>query len=273
MRKSILFLTDLGNGEDEDLITVDYLKKEFDVTISYFEGIEKIEDEFDLIIIRNTWPVDHSKAKYYKKIKKSFLARAKKKGLKVYNDLNASCDFRDKTYLTRLYQNSFPVIPSVDSLDDLDLLPQTKRYLIKPKDGFSSIGVEILSKEELLEMKLGNYIIQPKIDFQYEMSFYFIDGNLLYCLIFKPFKSDKCYHPVPHKPSESEVRFAKMFVEWDKMQYGICRIDALMTNNGKLLLLEIEDSSPYFSITEIDEKLRNLFLEKFMESVKKVVDK
>lgn len=56
------------------------------------------------------------------------------------------------------------------------------------------------------------------------------------------------------------------------MQYGVCRIDALRTNEGKLLMLEIEDDSPYFSITEIDENLKNIYLEKFTKSIKNILN-
>ena len=142
MGKSILFLTDLTNGKKEDLITIDYLKQYFNVTISYFKNLENIEDDFDLIIIRNTWPSDKSKFKEYNKLKQDFFKRAKKKNLKIYNDLNANCDRKGKDYLVKLYKEFFPVIPSFDSFKNLVKRSKNEEFLVKPKDGFDSIGIE-----------------------------------------------------------------------------------------------------------------------------------
>lgn len=271
MEKTILFLTDLSNGVSEDLITSEYLKKNFNVTISYFENIEKIEDDFDLIIMRNTWPSDHSKFNIYNKLKIAFLERAKSKKLRVYNDLSANCDRKGKDYLIELYKNSFPVIPSIDSINNLDLLPKMKQYLIKPKNGFSSIGIKTIQKEDLTKIILDNYVIQPKINFQHEISFHFVDKEFLYCLVFEPSKDPVRPTPKYYEPTEDELQFARKFIDWNKMQFGVCRVDALRTNEGELLMLEIEDDSPYFSINEIDEKLRELFLDKMMKSVENVL--
>jgi hypothetical protein len=273
MKKSILFLTDLSNGEREDLITAEYLRKDFDVTISYLEGIQEIEDNFDLIVVRNIWPSNHSKFNIYNEVKRNFLKRAGLKNLKVYNDLNANCDHQGKNYLVELYKNSFSVIPSIDSMDDLNLLPEVDQYFIKPKNGFSSIGIEIIPREDLLKMKLNDCIIQPKINFQYELSFYFIDKEFLYCLIFEPSKIPNWPNPKYYEPTNEEIQFAQEFINWNKMQYGVCRVDSLKTNDGGLLLLEIEDDSPYFSITEISERLQNLFLSKIMRSIKNILTK
>lgn len=273
MKKSILFLTDLSNDETEDLITINHLKNNFNVTTSYFDNIENIEDNFDLIIIRNAWPSDPSKSNTYHKLNSEFLKRAKTKKLKVYNDLNANCDHQGKDYLIKLHQDSFPVIPSIDSINNLDLLPKTNQYIIKPKNGFSSRGIQTVQKKDLVNMKLNNHIIQPKINFQYEISFYFIDKEFLYCLIFEPSKIPTWPKPRYYEPTKEEIQFAKKFIDWNKMQYGVCRVDALKTKNGKLLLLEVEDDSPYFSITEIDEKLKNLFLNKITKSIKNVLNR
>ncbi len=271
MDKSILFLTDLDNGEKEDPITVEYLKKYFDVTISYFDTIESHEKNFSLILLRNTWPSDHSKVATYHKLKTAFLHRAETKNLNIYNDSRANADHLGKGYLVTLYKNNFPVIPSVDSLEDLKLLPRAKQYLLKPKNGFSSIGIETIARERLSETVINNQIIQPKLDFQYEISFYFIDKKFLYCLIFAPSKIPAWPRPTEHEPTAEELRFAKQCLDWEKMRYGLCRVDALKTTAGKLVLLEIEDDAPYFSITEIAASLKKLFLESLKESIQKVI--
>lgn len=268
MMKSILFLTDLTNGETEDLITANHLNKEFNVRISYLENIESIENNFDLIIIRNTWPSDKQKFFAYIKLKQDFLNRVKKKKLKVYNDLNASADRLGKNYLIELYKKKYPVIPSVDNINDLNKLPKSREYLLKPKNGFSSIGIKSTTFAKLSKSKISGQIVQPKLSFEYEISFYFVDDIFLYCLIFEPSKVPVWQKPKLFESSKEDLIFARKFVSWNKMKSGIQRIDAVRLLNGDLLLLEIEDDSPYFSLTEINEELKNSFLERFTKSVK-----
>ena len=273
MKRKILFLTDLTNGEDEDLIIVKYLKNFFDIKVSYFYGIEKIEDNFDLIIIRNTWPSENKRFMEYNKLKSDFLKRAKKKNLLVYNDLNACADRRGKDYLVELFDKGYPVIPSFNSTKELGNLLNFENFLIKPKKGFSSIGIKEIEKSQIKNVKLNDELIQPKLDFEYEISFYFIDKTFLYCLIFEPSKSPEWPNPKLNNPDKYELNFAKKFARWNKMKSGISRIDALKMKDGKLLLLEIEDDSPYFSLTEINENLRNKFLEKFRKSVERYISR
>ncbi|MBN1160084.1 MAG: hypothetical protein JXA43_02500 [Candidatus Diapherotrites archaeon] len=272
MPKSILFLTDLTNGETEDLLLVDHLKKKFDVTVSYFDKIEPIEDNFDLIMIRDTWPSDEQKHEHYEKIKNEFLSRAKAKNLKLYNDFNASADRYGKDYLVELFKKGYPVIPTVDSLKDINKLPKSEQYLIKPKHGFSSAGVKVLTCPELKKLKGSNIMIQPKLEFKYEISFYYVNKEFMYCLIFEPSKFPLWPEPKLFNPSKEDLTFAKKFVSWNKLENGIQRIDAVRLLDGSLLLLEIEDDSPYFSLTEINEELKDKFLEAITASIERYLN-
>lgn len=73
---------------------------------------------------------------------------------------------------------SFPVIPTIDTLDSLNKLLSVDTYIVKPKDGADSIGMKLVPKDELSEKvnsKSKNTLVQPFINFEYEVSFYFID--------------------------------------------------------------------------------------------------
>jgi hypothetical protein len=59
-------------------------------------------------------------------------------------------------------------------------LPNVDEYVVKPKNGADSIGLKYLSKNELYEENLENSLIQPMVDFEYEISFYFIGHKLEY---------------------------------------------------------------------------------------------
>lgn len=132
--------------------------------------------------------------------------------------------------------------------------------MIKPKDGADSIGLECLTKEELLKRNLtdGKTLIQPAIDFKYEVSFYFINDKLEYAL-YAPDKS-KRWELQKYNFTNKDIKFAEKFIKWNKIKNGIQRVDACRTQDGKLLLVELEDLNPYLSILELDENTREKFI-------------
>ena len=132
--------------------------------------------------------------------------------------------------------------------------------MIKPKDGADSIGLECLTKEELLKRNLtdGKTLIQPAIDFKYEVSFYFINDKLEYAL-YAPDKS-KRWELQKYNFTNKNIKFAEKFIKWNKIKNGIQRVDACRTQDGKLLLVELEDLNPYLSILELDENTREKFI-------------
>ena len=132
--------------------------------------------------------------------------------------------------------------------------------MIKPKDGADSIGLEFLTKEELLKRNLtdGDTLIQPAIDFKYEVSFYFINDKLEYAL-YAPDKS-KRWELQKYNFTNENIKFAEKFIKWNKIKNGIQRVDACRTQDGKLLLVELEDLNPYLSILELDENTREKFI-------------
>ncbi len=172
-----------------------------------------------------------------------------------------------KRYLVDLTQSGYPLIPTIDQLEDLSTLGQPEKYIIKPIYGASSEGVEALIKSDLSRRNLDNYIIQPLLDFEYEISFYFIDSELIYAL-HAPNKTER-WQLVPFAASIEDLEFARQFVNWNTLTYGIQRIDACRLKTGKLLLMEIEDHSPYLSLLDISPELKNLFLKRFLLSLQK----
>ena len=142
------------------------------------------------------------------------------------------------------------------------MLPESDKYVIKPKDGADSIGLEFLTKEELFSRELNNMLIQPAIDFEYEVSFYFINDTLEYAL-YAPDKT-KRWELEKYDLTEYDEYFAKKFIDWNDIENGIQRVDACRTQDGKLLLVELEDLNPYLSILELDCETREKFLNDFI---------
>ncbi len=269
--KKILYLTDLAytaKGRDyskEDIYIADRLKDRYDVVLAHPKCAEGFEDHADAVVFRNTGSVIGYKDIYY-----DFLRRVEEKRLKTFNSFDGKADMRGKQYLLELTAEAYPVIPTVDSMDDINVLPESETYVIKPKDGADSIGLEFASAEELMKRGLvpGKTLIQPAIDFQYEVSFYFINDKLEYAM-YAPDKT-KRWELAEYDYTDEDAAFARKFIEWNTVTHGIQRVDACRTRDGRLLLVELEDLNPYLSILEVKESVRNQFLQDMAEAIDKI---
>jgi len=261
MKSKILYLTNLNNeNPEEDLFLSEQLKDKFDVTLAHPKDWRKNLPGKDMVVIRNIWHVNQ-----YREDIREMLSELQKKNIKSYNPLTAKGDMKGKSYLIELFHKKYSIIPTIDSFEDVPLLGKTDTYFAKPIDGESSIGIKKLSLKQLKKENLKNMIVQPFIDFKEEVSFYFIDSDLQYAT-FTPDKKNRWKMQV-FTPSEKDIVFARKFIDWNALPYGIQRIDALRTRDGELLLNEVEDFCPFLSLLDIPEELRNSFVARFIESL------
>ncbi|WP_405305841.1 hypothetical protein [Methanobrevibacter sp.] len=267
----ILYLTDLyyeAKGRkyfEEDLYVTDILKEHFDIALCHPKNSKDFENDVDLIVFRNTGPVSGFEEEY-----ESFVKRVTSNNIRTFNEFVGKADMKGKQYLLDLTLEDYPVIPTIDDLENINLLPDCERYVIKPKDGADSIGLEFLTKSELFEKDLVNMLIQPAIDFEYEVSFYFINDSLEYAL-YAPDK-DKRWELEKYEFSQDDKEFAEKFIAWNDIENGIQRVDACRTKEGELLLVELEDLNPYLSILELDEKTRDDFMNHLTIALKNICD-
>ncbi|WP_337994011.1 hypothetical protein [Paenibacillus sp. KACC 21273] len=270
---TILFVTDLyypakgRNYYEEDLFLTSKLRETFHLVICHPEDIAAFEDHADLIVFRNAGPVANFKVKY-----EAFRKRVIAKHLNTYNSLDGKADMNGKEYLIELTNAQLPVIPTIDTIDHLDKLPQGHMYIIKPKDGADSVGLKFVEKDKLVEEVKAHSkdtLIQPLINFEYEVSFYFIDKQFQYAL-YAPDK-DKRWELKEYTPTDKDLHFAKRFIEWNNIHWGIQRIDACRNEQGELLLVELEDLNPYLSLLELSEEKRNNFVEVMKDSLQKAL--
>ncbi|MFD4819417.1 ATP-grasp domain-containing protein [Peribacillus butanolivorans] len=271
--KTLLFVTDLyyeakgRNYYEEDLFLTSKIREDFQVVICHPEDTETFEKDFDLIVFRNAGPVANFKDKY-----QSFRNRVVSGYLKTYNSFNGKADMNGKEYLIELTNAKFPVIPTIDTLDSLDKLPNVKTYIVKPKDGADSIGMEFVTKDELrdkVDSESKNTLVQPFINFEYEVSFYFIDKEFQYAL-YAPDKEQR-WELKEYVPTEEDLTFANRFIEWNNLDWGIQRVDACRNEQGELLLVELEDLNPYLSLLELSDVTRQNFVEAMKKSLQKAL--
>ncbi|KRF63156.1 hypothetical protein ASG99_23055 [Bacillus sp. Soil768D1] len=271
--KTLLFVTDLyyeakgRNYYEEDLFLTSKIREDFQVVICHPEDTETFEKDFDLIVFRNAGPVANFKDKY-----QSFRNRVVSGYLKTYNSFNGKADMNGKEYLIELTNAKYPVIPTIDTLDSLDKLPNVKTYIVKPKDGADSIGMEFVTKDELrdkVDSESKNTLVQPFINFEYEVSFYFIDKEFQYAL-YAPDKEQR-WELKEYVPTEEDLTFANRFIEWNNLDWGIQRVDACRNEQGELLLVELEDLNPYLSLLELSVETSQNFVEAMKKSLQKAL--
>ncbi|WP_405386999.1 hypothetical protein OG596_04050 [Streptomyces sp. NBC_01102] len=268
-RPALLFVTDLAyeaRGRrycDEDILLTSRLREEFDVALCHPRDAAALLDGFDAVVMRNSGPVLH-----YQEAYDAFRARARELGLPVYNALDGRGDMAGKQYLVDLSRAGYPVIPTVDRTADLGLLPRADEYVVKPKLGADSVGLRVTPDAVLPEGGDGTLLVQPRIDFRYEVSFYFIDQDFRYAL----YAPDPAHRWVlePYKPAPADLDFARRFVEWNTLTHGIQRVDACRTAEGELLLVELEDLNPYLSLDRVPAEVREAFVARMKVSLRRL---
>ncbi len=244
----------------EDLLLIERLRSRFDIVSAAIEDCERIERCVDGIFRRNTGP-----SSLHRLGLDAQNNRIKSHGMRVYNDLNAQGDFLGKQHLLELHKLNYPVIPTF-LVKEQALALGADKFILKLLDGADSRGLRILDRSELMAAMTDNYIIQPTIDFVHEVSFYFIDSELLYaCHTGK----EKRWQLTEFTPTPADQEFARRFVSWNKMRYGIQRIDAARLKDDSLLLMEIEDHNPFLNLFDRSATVQQNFIDALIHSLEK----
>ncbi|MFI6461667.1 hypothetical protein [Streptomyces sp. NPDC050528] len=269
-RPRVLYVTDLAypaRGRrycDEDIDLTSRLREDFDLALCHPLDAAALMDGFDAVVVRNSGPVLGYPAQYA-----AFREHALRTGARVYNQLSGRADMAGKQYLLDLSAAGFPVIPTVDRVEDLDRLPRTDRYVVKPKLGADSIGLEIVPADRLPALIDGSVLVQPCVDFSYEVSFYFVDHDFQYALHAPD--TEKRWQLEPYELTPGDLEFAQRFVDWNAIDHGIQRVDACRAPDGELLLVELEDLNPYLSLDALDDMRRDAFVAALKASLHRFV--
>ncbi|UUU36144.1 hypothetical protein JIX56_43460 [Streptomyces sp. CA-210063] len=265
-RPSLLYVTDLAypaRGRrycDEDIFLTSRLRADFDIALCHPLDATALMDGFDAVVVRNSGPVLHYQQEY-----DTFRERATALGIPVYNPLTGRADMVGKQYLLDLAGAGYPVIPTVDRPEDLERLPETASYAVKPKAGADSIGLRFVTRAELAGLTWGDVLVQPRVDFRYEVSFSYVDDMFQYAL-YAP-DPDRRWVLEPYEATEADLDFARKFVNWNTLDQGIQRVDACRTPAGDLLLVELEDLNPYLSLDRVPESVQDAFVTAMADSL------
>ncbi|MFG2576502.1 hypothetical protein [Streptomyces sp. NPDC048481] len=267
-RSRLLYVTDLAyraRGRrygDEDVFLASRLREEFDLALCHPLDAAALMGAFDGVIVRNSGPVLGYRAGY-----DAFRERALREGVRVYNPLTGRADMLGKQYLLDLSAEGHPVIPTVDRAEDLHLLPPADRYVVKPKLGADSLGLRIVDADDLPAPADGTTLVQPFVDFRYEVSFVYVDHDFQYAL-YAP-DPERRWQLEPYEPTVRDLEFAHRFVDWNSLAHGIQRVDACRAPDGELLLVELEDLNPYLSLDALDDAGRDAFVAATIRSLRR----
>ncbi|MGC0314108.1 hypothetical protein [Kitasatospora acidiphila] len=255
----VLLVTDLAyqaRGRrycDEDIRLSARLREDFDVALCHPLDAASLMDAFDVVLVRNSGPVLNYRAEY-----EAFRSRALERGTLVYNQLAGRADMAGKQYLLDLSTAGYPVIPTIDRAEDLARLPVVPDYVVKPKLGADSIGLQIVPRARIDAVMYDDVLVQPLIRFAYEVSFYFVDDAFQYALHAPD--PEQRWRLERYEPTAADLEFAHRFIAWNTIGHGIQRVDACRTPEGELLLVELEDLNPYLSLDLVDEATRDRFV-------------
>ncbi|MFE5137305.1 hypothetical protein ACFRDV_06450 [Streptomyces fagopyri] len=266
-RSSLLYVSDLAypaKGRrygDEDVFLTSRLREDFDVAVCHPLDATALMAGFDAVVVRNSGPVLGYRTEY-----DAFRQRALADGVRVYNQLSGKGDMAGKQYLLDLTAAGFPVIPTVDRARDLHRLPDVDTYVVKPRLGADSIGLEFVPRDRLAGLSYDDRLVQPRVDFRYEVSFYFVDRAFQYAL-YAP-RPDRRWDLEPYEATQRDREFAQRFVDWNDIAYGVQRVDACRAPDGELLLVELEDLNPYLSLDVLSPAARDSFVARMKESLR-----
>ncbi|WP_327353893.1 hypothetical protein [Streptomyces sp. NBC_01304] len=266
-RPRLLYVTDLAypaRGRrycDEDIALTARLREDFDLALCHPLDATALMDAHDAVVVRNSGPVLH-----YQEAYDTFRTEALRRGTRVYNPLSGRADMAGKQYLLDLTAAGYPVIPTVDRPQDLDRLPLVDSYAVKPKAGADSIGLTFVGREELPGLTYDDTVlVQPRIDFRYEVSFYYVDDTFQYAL--NAPDPARRWDLQPYEATEADLDFARRFIDWNTLDHGIQRVDACRTQEGELLLVELEDLNPYLSLDLVPEETQVGFVRSMKTSL------
>lgn len=263
---NILMITNIDDDEKlEDIWLARAFQKDgHKVAIVDKNYDERLEDIFDIFILRNSWSSNATLKTIQNK--NDFSKRIIQKNLSRIN-FDGSFDGKGKNYLVDLFKKGYQVIPSIKRLEDIEQLNNPDKYILKLEKSYDGIGQIVVDKKDLKQKFSDSYIIQPFMRFTSEVQFYYIKDKFEYALEFTPSKIPIYPKATKYMYTDKELEIANMFAKLNKNYYGIQRIDFIKLENGTLLLTEIEDIAPYLDLDCVEEEIKNNFIKDYKDMV------
>ena len=253
-------------AKEDEMLAESFEKDGNKVLMQWVDYDEKLDDEYDVILRRNTWVQEEENIPHFNQYNEILKARVKNKPIKKVNFYEVDCE--GKGYLIDYYRKGLPVIPSTNHLEEAQEMSGYDEFVLKPLNSFgSAIGQKIVKRENLEKEWEEGLLIQPKMDFKSEVQCYFVGNELMYTFEFVPSKYPDYPDPLVIELTEKERKIVFQFVKEINLEAGFLRIDFLRLQNDALVLLEIEATAPFMDLVMVEENLRNLVIEKYKQNI------
>ncbi len=270
---NILILSNmLGNGLKEDSFIKDAFEKDGHcVTIDAITYDEKLDETFDVIIRRNTWTSNEAETENLHINNTKLIERLSKKDIKTVNLIGL--DGLGKGYLCDLFQNFENVLPTINSISKLNLLPDCEKYVIKDIKSFGSgLYQKFVTKEELKDTYTEGDIIQPLMKFKGEVQCYYIGQKLMYVYEYTPSKFPDYPEPTLVELTDLEKKISDTFAKYSKLLHGFQRIDFLRLEDDSLILMEIEDHAGAMALSKLPQEILEETLSEYTKNIYKLIN-
>ena len=258
-------------AKEDEMLAESFEKDGQNVLMQWVDYDEKLDDEFDIVLRRDTWVQEESQVPKYEKYTNILKKRIKDKPIKKVNFYEV--DSKGKEYLIEYYKKGLPVIPSTDNLEDAKEFKNYDEFVLKPLNSFgSAIGQKIVKAENLEKEFENGLLLQPKMKFKSEVQCYFVEDELMYTFEFIPSKYPDYPDPLVIDLNDKEKEVINKFVKETDVKVGFQRIDFLRLDNDDLVLLEVEATAPFMDLIMLEEDLRNKVIDKYKQSIYKYLN-
>ncbi len=255
---------------DEDyIIAKSFAEDGHHVDILNFPVDHKLIKDYQLIVFKNAWDLNEKTYRNYFAQEAEFFKAVKKAKVPIVNTLDGKLDFatRGKRILVDLYKQGYNVVPTIDDMKELDLLPKSDFYIVKPTIGYDGFDMKKVSAKKISKVVLKDEVVQPKLSFKSEIQMYFVNGRFMYALKYSPSKWPDYPDPVEVKLNRSQIKMGEDLFKLYGLTCSFGRVDFLELEDGKLIMLEMADSNPNMSLPYLSKKTLNKFLTAFKKAV------
>jgi hypothetical protein len=275
--KKIALLTckeiDPNSCNDDQLIIPPLEKEGYKVSFEVWNDSNVDWTKYTHLIIRSTWDyTDNIKAFL------SFLSE-RSTHLQIFNDLEVVKINYDKTYLKKIKDLGFEIVPTHFSTISKEILSKcfeqfnVEKLVVKPTIGAGASGLNVYSKSDLESIKdcSENYLIQPflkSIQTDGEVSLIFFNDTFSHAITKLPKKGDFRSQEefgsniTEFKPDKETLAYATDLLRKFSPNQLYSRVDLLKNNSGDWRLVgEIELIEPALYLSYSEESIQNFLRE------------
>ncbi len=265
---NILILSNLKNIAlvDDTFVKSSFETDGHNVDLKEVGYDESLDGDYDVIIRRNTWVSKEAEtASLYEK-NNNLINRLKRKNIKTVNMVGL--DGIGKGYLCVLFDANENVIPTINTLNKLELIPETEKYIVKDIKSFGNgLHQRLISSENLKDNYEEGNIIQPVMSFKSEVQCYYVADRLMYVFEYTPSKYPNYPEPNLIELSQTEKTISDKFAKYSNLKHGFQRIDFLRLMDDSLILMEIEDHAAFMNLQRLSADLREKVLAEYKKNI------